>query len=719
MARCTCMDMSDTQTFPHMEDQSAAIPLKLVSGECGRLALPSSSPVERPSFISRNGSRYRRRACVPRRVCRRFPSCYFPSQYAGQRGQRDHNLDTPCRPSRVRGGAPGYLPDLRRDPVHLRAARVGSPLRPARLWGRVASGCTPQRLPERVLGGHSFGAGGWSVVARPETQTIYHWLASGSESGVEVMGENFYVEHIADLFGCTAAVGPEYTRCALLLGDGSYMGMAPVQISDSGLILVALPRELFGSPEVPKAPGGEPAASSVPSIGLGSRAGPVVGVVFFVWDDAMFTAGRVWDEGALDGEAIVRAFGRNGDRWPSAEQLRAAARELGFTPESYATAEEAFELPEALPVAPALRAASKAKGSAKRGPPGGGDVRLAKLEGQVAQLVALLSSPAGADESGEETPRDKRGGAASAGRRARSDVGAAPRGSDLQSARGKFGGPAMSELPTMSKGRLGSALKNRGEREPKGRRFAPVEDLEDEEEEAEEHEPGGPAAKQSASETLMLAAAAALLGKTKKDKRKKKAFGISAGGDESGGSSDSDSVVMGAKGMALSAKLARSMEQHPDQFLKEMQGRMDRHLSGGSSSATGTSLEPRRAEDYVRQLPLEKQKVLGYHVWSLAHIYRQLQAGDEKGAQLSCLRGIASAEQSLLDQHWRSAWQLSGASEPPWSEWERTNAATHRRSHTASPLLSEAWVSVALARTKDESFLRKQRQDKKEEVPRG
>jgi hypothetical protein len=225
---------------------------------------------------------------------------------------------------------------------------------------------------------------------------------------------------------------------------------------------------------------------------------------------------------------------------------------------------------------------------------------------------------------------------------------------------------------------------------------------------SDEEEPPEPADSKSASESLMLAAAAALLEQGKKKKKKKRAWGISVA-EGSGESSGSEELVAGAKGIALAAKLTRSMEAHPDQFLSEMRVRMDRHLGGSGSSDTAKS--SRRAEDYVRQLPLEKQKVLGYHLWTLAQVYRMLREKNSVGAELCCLRGIAAAEQSMLDSHWRSAWPLTGLGEPPWPEWERSSAAIHKRSHHASPLLKESWVSVAVGRTKDEAFLRKQRND--------
>ena len=53
---------------------------------------------------------------------------------------------------------------------------------------------------------------------------------------------------------------------------------------------------------------------------------------------------------------------------------------------------------------------------------------------------------------------------------------------------------------------------------------------------------------------------------------------------------------------------------------------------------------------------------------------------------------------------------------------ERTSCAAHRRAFTSSSLLSEAWISAAIGRTRDETFLRKQRHDGKdhsEGAPKG
>ena len=161
-------------------------------------------------------------------------------------------------------------------------------------------------------------------------------------------------------------------------------------------------------------------------------------------------------------------------------------------------------------------------------------------------------------------------------------------------------------------------------------------------------------------------------------------------------------------------QLMKSMQDEPRAFNGEMRQRLMDHLARGADSE-------HLLVEYVMQLPLEKQKFLGYFVWAMAQLNRELFAGRTEAAQLLTIRMVASIEQSLLDGHWRTAWPLTGLAEPPWTAWERTSCPAHRRAFTASPLLSDAWVQAAIGRTREETFLRKQRNDGKdhEGAPKG
>ena len=108
-------------------------------------------------------------------------------------------------------------------------------------------------------------------------------------------------------------------------------------------------------------------------------------------------------------------------------------------------------------------------------------------------------------------------------------------------------------------------------------------------------------------------------------------------------------------------------------------------------------------------MPLEYQKHLGYFLWTMSHASRLLTEGKNDQAHLLLWRATASVEQSILDSHWRTAWGISGLQEPPFQSWEGTSAASHRRVHPVSHLLPEPWVSTAIAKVRDEKFLRDQR----------
>ena len=151
------------------------------------------------------------------------------------------------------------------------------------------------------------------------------------------------------------------------------------------------------------------------------------------------------------------------------------------------------------------------------------------------------------------------------------------------------------------------------------------------------------------------------------------------------------------------AKLMRQMDLHAAEFNQAMRGRL-----------VETLLEPgddvKRALQFAERLPLENQKILGYFVWSVANLNKDLAAGKVAQAELRSLRILAGIDQYLLDGHWRSGWALTGLGEPPWPTWEKSSLKVHKRTFSASPLLPDEWVSMAIAKAKGDAFLRGQRQ---------
>ena len=101
----------------------------------------------------------------------------------------------------------------------------------------------------------------------------------------------------------------------------------------------------------------------------------------------------------------------------------------------------------------------------------------------------------------------------------------------------------------------------------------------------------------------------------KKKKKKKKRMAI-FGLDEASGSDRSDDEdggggmggqLRGVKGAQLQGKLDRAMAAHPEEFYADVRRRMLRHLAEEDDG-------PRRAFQFAQQMPLERQKVLGYFV---------------------------------------------------------------------------------------------------------
>ena len=204
----------------------------------------------------------------------------------------------------------------------------------------------------------------------------------------------------------------------------------------------------------------------------------------------------------------------------------------------------------------------------------------------------------------------------------------------------------------------------------------------------------------------MLAAAHTLTqgASKKKKKKKKRVFGLDSQGAGSSDSSDDGEIPdgMGSKGLRLAGRLMRSMDDHASSFNEDMRERMQ------SSLAEATDHEIRSVQ-YVERLPMQNQKLLGYFAWTMAHLNKDLKAGRHTMAELRTLRVIAAIEQNLLDQHWRTAWPLTGLPEPPWPAWQRTDVQVHRKTFSASPLLSETWISAAIGKSRDEAYLRQQR----------
>lgn len=505
----------------------------------------------------------------------------------------------------------------------------------------------------------------------------------------------------------------ECCRIAIGLEDHTYVAALPVRIDQQGeVMLVAIPLGVISEKRQPQSPKGlSPVKKGVRCHAQGpGKAAPKADVLFLCLGDEVFAAGRVCDWAAAaaqeEGRSAI-AFGRSKTAWPLGAEIAAAAMQLGYVggeDEAWFTASDA-------PLAPASVDQQQRPGALRRPKEGPDDdlrKRMDKLETHLAALAAAVTRPqAGTAPTPPNGPSGDEDDGRGVGRRGvtwTKPVGerAAP---SLRDVRGSLAKPKLDEVPrraargpaemlqAANMGLPGRSVKRRS-----------TEDSEDE----EERRPGwGPSAEDPVG-MLMMSASRALDAshglQSEKKKKKKKIYGLSAAPGGSDGSSDSDTNAGagGARGLERARRLQQSMNAEPAAFNQEFRERMREHLKSDSDSHK-LSLQ------YAMQLPVERSKMLGYFVWAIASINQDLKKGDPALAELRSMRVLASLEQFMIDQHWRSAWPLSGLDEPPWPLWEHTSLSSHQRTHTASPLLSESWVATAISRTRDEQFLRRQR----------
>ena len=330
---------------------------------------------------------------------------------------------------------------------------------------------------------------------------------------------------------------------------------------------------------------------------------------------------------------------------------------------------------------------------------GGQTSRIGRIEETLAELGDMLRGIAAEKDAGTRPLLPARSKAAPQSQKESGPRGSDLRpGSDLTAVRRALSRPALSEVPAPSKKDLSQKLREKAGPADGGLPHggAGEDDDEDEEPFVDPRDPTG---------SLMLAAAQALLDSRSLARRKKsRVFGLD---DDDDSRSGGEEGLKGSRGLARHAKLVRSMARNPEAFLANVRDRAARHVSGADGAGAD---DPRLLESYVRQIPLEHQKHFVYYLWTMAHASRLMTEGKTEQAHLLLWRATASVEQSLLDGQWKTAWGVSGLPEPPWADWERTDARVHRLTFPASPLMPETWVSTAIAKVRDEKFLRDQRE---------
>ena len=176
--------------------------------------------------------------------------------------------------------------------------------------------------------------------------------------------------------------------------------------------------------------------------------------------------------------------------------------------------------------------------------------------------------------------------------------------------------------------------------------------------------------------------------------------------EEGSGSDDGATGSMpGSRGTAASLRLKAAMKKHPEQFTAEIRRRAAPAMEDDRMTS-----QPDLAIRYLaEEVPVQQQKAMGYLLNGIAHVNRALHEGRPKDAELLMWRLLAAGDQCGLDGTWKTAWGVTGLAEPNWGPVGAARWALLHRTHGASRLLGDSWVSIETQRLKDAQFLMKQR----------
>ncbi|CAE8630790.1 unnamed protein product [Polarella glacialis] len=155
----------------------------------------------------------------------------------------------------------------------------------------------------------------------------------------------------------------------------------------------------------------------------------------------------------------------------------------------------------------------------------------------------------------------------------------------------------------------------------------------------------------------------------------------------------------------MSERLKRSMKTNPAAFADVIEQLAANTL--GTEEADQDTME-RHVRD---ELPVGKQKTLGYCVWILLAVHKSLRKKEFDQARLHVDMGFAVIEQFLLDSNWTSAWRMTQLSPPPFAAWSAGEGplSTLQRELAHSRLVEPTWAAAIIARRRDEEILVKRR----------
>ena len=155
-------------------------------------------------------------------------------------------------------------------------------------------------------------------------------------------------------------------------------------------------------------------------------------------------------------------------------------------------------------------------------------------------------------------------------------------------------------------------------------------------------------------------------------------------------------------------KLKSSMKSHPKSFHQAiLQNAKD---VVGEDFADAYQVMKVFTED---ELPIGKQRTLGWAAWMMLNVYGQLHSGKKDSAMMLCLLSLGLMEQSALDGHWGRAAKVWPLPPPPFAKWRSTdNVAELQKEFAHSRLLEKTWMQGVASDLRDEEVLFKGRMSK-------
>ena len=167
----------------------------------------------------------------------------------------------------------------------------------------------------------------------------------------------------------------------------------------------------------------------------------------------------------------------------------------------------------------------------------------------------------------------------------------------------------------------------------------------------------------------------------------------------------SEAAASSSKGGEKHERLMESMRSHPSDFSAIIRRRMAEAMEK-TEEECGHTLAMRFATE---EIGVGTQRTLGYLLSAICHIHEQISRGRLDSAEALCLRTVAAVDQYTLDGNWGVAWETMGLRMPPFDRWKQVDLKDHRRQYPKSRLLEQRWISLAIAKLKEDEYLMKRR----------